>query len=116
MTSDRSRRLGAAAAFALFLTVNADAAAADAPTKSTTHTVVMDGVRFEPQALIVKTGDTVVWVNKDPFPHTATSQAGGFYSREIAPGESWQYAPTKPGVFSYTCSLHPTMKATLTVR
>jgi plastocyanin len=36
--------------------------------------------------MIVKAGDTVVWVNKDPFPHTVTSQAGGCDSPEIVPG------------------------------
>ena len=36
--------------------------------------------------MTVKAGDTVVWVNKDPVPHTVTSQAGGCDSPEIAPG------------------------------
>jgi plastocyanin len=105
-----------AAALALSLCVGMEAAAGEAPTKSTDHTIVIDSVRFEPQALTLKIGDTVTWVNKDPFPHTATSQVGGFDSREIAPGQSWQYTMTKPGVFPYVCALHPTMKATLTVQ
>ncbi|HEY2815674.1 MAG TPA: cupredoxin family copper-binding protein [Casimicrobiaceae bacterium] len=106
----------AAAALALSLCINMDAAAADAAPKSTNHTIVIDSVRFEPQALTVKIGDTVTWVNKDPFPHTATSQAGGFDSREIAPGQSWRYTAIKLGIFPYVCALHPTMKGTLTVQ
>lgn len=106
----------AVAAFALSLCVGMEAAAAEAPTKSTGQTIVVDSVRFEPQALTVKIGDTVTWVNKDPFPHTATSQAGGFDSKEIAPGQSWRYTTTRPGVFPYVCTLHPTMKGTLTVQ
>ena len=87
-----------------------------APTaKPATHTVVIDGTRFDPETLTVRAGDTVVWVNRDPFPHTATSAAGGFDSREIPAGKSWKYKAAKVGVFPYACALHPTMKATLRV-
>jgi len=84
-------------------------------TAATTHTVVIDGVIFTPTVLTVTVGDTVVWVNKDPFPHTVTSQPGGFDSPPIAPDQSWSYTTTKAGVFPYLCTLHPTMHATLTV-
>ena len=80
-----------------------------------THTVTIDGTTFSPESITVKAGDTVVWVNKDPFPHTATSQAGGFDSKEIAAGKSWRFKTTKAGVFPYTCTFHPTMKATVKV-
>jgi plastocyanin len=80
-----------------------------------THTVNIDGTRFDPETITVKAGDTIVWVNKDPFPHTATSQAGAFDSKEIPAGKSWRFKTTKAGVFAYTCTLHPTMKATLKV-
>jgi plastocyanin len=81
-----------------------------------THTVMMDGTRFEPEVLTVNAGDLIVWVNKDPFPHTATSKAGGFDSESIAPDESWRYRPEKKGEFAYVCSFHPTMKGTLRVK
>jgi len=80
-----------------------------------THTVAIDGVAFAPETLAVKVGDTVVWVNKDPFPHTVTSQTGGFDSHDIAPDQSWSYTTTRTGVFPYLCTLHPTMHATLKV-
>lgn len=82
---------------------------------ATRHTVAIDGVTFVPATLAVKVGETVVWVNQDPFPHTVTSQTGGFDSHAMAPGQSWSYTPTKAGVFPYLCTLHPTMHATLTV-
>jgi plastocyanin len=44
-----------------------------------THTVNIDGSRFEPETLSV-VGDTVVWVNKDLVAHTATSKTGVFDS------------------------------------
>ena len=79
------------------------------------HTVAMDGVKFEPATITVAPGDTVTWINKDPFPHTATD-AGVFDSGEIAPGKSWKWTARKAGVYDYVCTLHPTMKGTITVK
>jgi plastocyanin len=90
--------------------------AAIASGKPATHEVVMEGTRFQPEVLDVKVGDSVVWVNKDLFPHTATSKAGGFDSKTIQAGDSWNYRVTKKGEFAYTCTFHPTMKATLRVK
>jgi plastocyanin len=81
-----------------------------------THTVKIEATRFEPAALTVAPGDTVVWVNADMFPHTATSPIGAFDSKEIRPGKSWKYVVPKKGLFEYICSLHPSMKASLRVR
>ena len=82
---------------------------------ATTHTVAMDGTRFIPETLTVKRGDRVVWVNKDPFPHTATAD-GIFDSKSIAPGHSWSYVAAKSGELAYVCTLHPGMKGTLLVQ
>jgi plastocyanin len=90
-------------------------AAGDRP-KSTTHTVTMEGMRFQPEALTVAVGDTVVWVNKDMVPHTATSDAGGFDSKNIDGGESWRYTARSKGDFPYVCTFHPSMEALLHVK
>ena len=82
--------------------------------RSVTHTVVMQATSYAPTALTVKRGDTIVWVNKDPFPHTVTS-AGAFDSKSIAAGSSWTYKARKAGEYAYTCTFHPNMKATLRV-
>ncbi len=87
-------------------------AAADTPT-SASHTVTIEGASFQPKVLMVKVGDSIVWVNKDPFPHTVTSRAGDFDSHEIQPGKSWTYTAETKGTFPYICTLHPTMKAIL---
>ena len=82
--------------------------------KPATHTVVIDGVAYKPEALTVKRGDTIVWVNKDPFPHTVTAK-GVFDSHEIAAGKAWEYTASKAGEYAYICTLHPNMKGTLKV-
>jgi plastocyanin len=82
---------------------------------ATTHTIAMDGTRFVPETLTVQRGDRVLWVNKDPFPHTATAE-GTFDSKSVAAGHSWSYVASKTGEFAYVCTLHPGMKGTLVVR
>ena len=82
----------------------------------TTHTVVIEGTRYAPAALAIKRGDAVVWINKDPFPHTVTATGKAFDSRSIAAGARWNWTLTKAGRYDYVCTFHPTMKASVTVR
>jgi plastocyanin len=95
-----------AAASASGLVPEFDAAAAPGPV---VHEVRIEAVRFDPQELTVKAGDTIVWTNHDPFPHTASALGKQFDSREIAAGHAWKYTARKKGVFAYACRLHPTM-------
>jgi plastocyanin len=81
-----------------------------------THTVVIEAMQFSPKVLEVNAGDTVVWVNKDAFPHNAIATEGGFQSKEIAPNGSWRFKAMTKGTFPYICTLHPTMKASLLVK
>jgi plastocyanin len=89
---------------------------ADERPKPKTHAVTMENMRFQPESLTVARGDTVVWVNKDLVPHTATSKAGGFDSQAIQAEKSWRFTVRKKGDFAYVCTFHPTMTATLRVR
>jgi plastocyanin len=90
--------------------------AADQRPKPKTHTVTMANMRFQPESLTVARGDTVVWVNQDLVPHTATSTAGGFDSKLIQAEKSWKFTVRKQGDFPYVCTFHPTMTATLRVK
>ena len=81
-----------------------------------THTVTIDATSYSPRTLTVRVGDSVVWVNKDLIPHTATSKAAPFDSTVILAGKSWSTTPGKRGSFPYSCTFHPTMTGTITVR
>ena len=83
--------------------------------KPAVHTVVIKATSYAPAAVTVRRGDTVVWINEDPFPHTVTA-AGAFDSKSIAAGGSWKYRPARAGEFAYTCTFHPNMKGTLNVQ
>jgi len=83
--------------------------------KPATHTVTIEGVAYQPDVLVVRRGDTVVWVNKDAFPHTVTAR-GVFDSHDIPAGATWKFVARKAGSFAYQCTLHPNMHGTLTVQ
>lgn len=109
----RLRQLSGVAGIAFL--VAAAVGIADPVLAADMHTIAMDGTRFVPETVTVKRGDRVVWVNRDPFPHTATA-AGVFDSRSMAPGESWSYVPHRSGALAYVCTLHPGMQGTLIVQ
>ncbi len=87
-------------------------AAADPPAR---HEVTIEAMQYSPASLTVAPGDTIVWTNKDMFPHTVTSKTGGFDSQAIPPDGSWTYVARTTGEFSYVCTFHPTMTGTLEV-
>ena len=80
------------------------------------HVVTIDGASFSPADLTASAGDAIVWVNKDPFPHNATSKPGGIGSPDIASGTSWKYTAKQKGDYPYVCTIHPSMKGTIHVK
>lgn len=90
--------------------------ASAAPASAAVHTVTIDGMRFLPETIEVKAGDTIVWRNQDPFPHTVASNGPGFASAPIAPQGQWTFKAGKPGRYAYLCTLHRTMRALLIVK
>ena len=81
----------------------------------TTHTVVIRQFAFGPETLEVSVGDTVVWVNEDIVPHTATAADAGWDSDRLDRGDSWSLEVRAPGAVDYTCLYHPVMRARLIV-
>jgi plastocyanin len=83
--------------------------------KPVTHTVTIEGTRYQPDRLTIRAGDTVVWVNKDFIPHTVTAAGGRFDSQMVAAGASWRHTLKAKGSFGYACTFHPTMTGTVEV-
>jgi len=79
-------------------------------------TVRIKSFMFMPAAMSIHTGDTVTWKNMDEEPHTVTSLTGLFRSGGIDGGGSYSFKFEKPGVYKYTCSIHPQMTGTITVQ
>jgi len=81
------------------------------------HQVEVKQYMFMPMALTIEQGDTVTWTNRDTAAHDVTVTAGPvtFHSPLLAQGKSWSHTFTTSGSYSYLCSVHPEMRATVTV-
>jgi len=99
------------------LALVAFSAGAVAGEKTPSKQITIDNFSFGPQSLIVKTGTEVTWVNHDDIPHTVVSQdLITFRSRALDTDESWSFTFTKPGTYTYFCSIHPKMTAKIIVQ
>ena len=61
-------------------------------------------------------GTTVKWTNNDDIPHTVRAVDGSFHSKAMDTADSYSVTFTKPGVYSYFCSLHPKMVGKVVVK
>ena len=77
--------------------------------------VYIQNMAFSPVSLTVIAGTTVTWTNKDAMTHTVTSDSTLFNSGNIPVNGVYSYTFATAGTFSYHCSIHPTMKAKVTV-
>lgn len=80
-----------------------------------------DQMAFEPKAVQIKAGQTVVWKNTSTVMHTVTADpkladdpnnvklppgAKPFDSGEIGPGGTFSHKFTVPGTYAYVCLPH----------
>jgi plastocyanin len=82
----------------------------------TTYTVTIENMQFIPQNQTVHSGDQVVFINKDLFPHTVTADDKAFDSHDVAANTVWKYQADKSGEYAYSCTYHPSMKGKVTVQ
>lgn len=79
--------------------------------------VSISNFSFVPASLSVKAGTKVTWTNNDSVAHTVTDDSGSIFdSGPIAPGGVFSFTFVNPGSFSYHCSIHPMMKAVVSVQ
>lgn len=71
-------------------------------------------MQFQPAALTVQKGDTVIWTNHDIVTHDVTEEKNKLWtSGPLAPGQSWSLVVTESA--DYYCSIHVVMKGRLIV-
>jgi plastocyanin len=85
-----------------------------APALAATIQIVMDNLVISPAEVTARVGDTITWVNKDAFAHTATADNGDF-DVTLPPHKSASFELKKAGTVGYICRFHPNMKATLKI-
>ena len=77
--------------------------------------VFIQGMAFSPASITVKAGTTITWTNKDAVTHNVTSSPALFSSGSLGTGATYSYTFNDMGTFSYTCTIHPSMKGTVVV-
>ena len=88
---------------------------AAAPATAGKAEVKIDNFSFSPVALSVKAGTQITWTNADDIPHTVVSNGPSFKSKVLGTGEKFTFTASKPGTYSYSCSIHPNMTGKVTV-
>ncbi|MFB9985176.1 cupredoxin family copper-binding protein [Mesorhizobium kowhaii] len=83
------------------------------PAQAETIQVTIDKLVFSPATVEAEVGDTIEWVNKDAFAHTATVK--GSWEVMIPPKKSASLTLQKAETVDYFCRFHPNMKGRLVV-
>ena len=88
--------------------------AGSVPAHAATIQITMENLVIAPAETSAKVGDTVEWVNKDVFAHTATARNGDF-DVTMPPKTTMTLVLKKAGTVDYYCRFHPNMKAVLKI-
>src|SRR5215208_8104454 len=78
-------------------------------------TVSIQDFSFNPGQITVAPGTTVTWTNEGPSPHTTTADDGSWDSGTMQQGDDFSFTFDKPGTYTYHCSIHPQMTASIKV-
>ena len=80
------------------------------------NTVTIQNFSFSPASMTVKVGDKVTWINQDSEGHSATGDDKSFDTGILSQGQSGSTFFSKAGTYTYHCSVHTNMKATIIVQ
>lgn len=88
------------------------------PTEAASDVVAVQIVdfAFDPPNITIPAGTTVEWTNVGPTPHNVVSQEGIWESPIMEAGATYRFTFEEPGMYSYWCTLHPTMLGSVTVQ
>lgn len=78
------------------------------------YVINIDKMKFGPAPPGLRKGDTILWVNRDMFRHTATARDGSF-NIDLAPGKSGKTVLKNSGSIAFYCVFHPGMTGALRV-
>jgi plastocyanin len=92
------------------------ASSSTSPVQNAANTIVIKNYAFSPSTMTVPKGTVVTWTNSDGVGHSSTSDNGNWDTGIIQTGGSATARFDSAGTFSYHCSVHPMMKASITVQ
>jgi plastocyanin len=101
------------ASTAASLLLSPQTAAAAAPqTTVQTHVVVIDKMKFGALPAQVRRGDSILWINRDMFRHSATA-ANKSFDVDLPPASRRKMVVTASGAIAFSCKYHPGMRGVL---
>ncbi len=85
------------------------------PTGPELHVIEIKDMKFQPESLSVKRGDTVMWINHDMVTHCVTEQkTKAWTSSNIVANSSWTMVIKNDA--DYFCAIHQVMKGKITAQ
>jgi plastocyanin len=106
---------GDGAAMVRISTAGADPAERRAEASAAALTVAMGDYFFRPTDVTISAGEAVRWTNEGKVREGHTATGDGFDSGVLEQGQSYTHTFANEGSFDYVCTLHPSMKGTVTV-
>ena len=108
---------------ALLLCVLAVACAsqpASGPAPASFVQISIKGFAFNPNQPSVTKGTAITWTNEDGTTHTVTSGVpgtpSGKFDQRVEPGKTFSFTFTETGTYEFFCSIHNSMRGTVTVK
>jgi plastocyanin len=101
------------------------ASASSAPSASSIPTaspvaISIKGFAFNPNQPSVAKGATITWTNDDGTTHTVTSGVPGTptgkFDQRVEPGKTFAFTFTDAGTYEFFCSIHNSMRGSVTVK
>lgn len=82
------------------------------------HVISQKGKSFFPRKMTVKAGESVTFMNDDPFAHNvfSLSDTKSFDLGSYGQGQGKSVVMDKPGVVEVECAVHPDMKMQIEVQ
>ena len=78
--------------------------------------VAIKNFAYDPATATLAAPGTVVWANSDSVPHTVTFDDSAMKSSvNLNNGDTFSATFDKAGTYAYHCTVHPSMKGTVTV-
>jgi plastocyanin len=78
-------------------------------------TVKIDGCTFAPTITHVAVGTEVRFINASGVPHDVTGRKSAWASDTLDDGATYKHRFIEPGLYPYSCSLHPGMAGVVVV-
>ncbi len=85
-------------------------------TTSKQNKIEIKDFAFNPQTITVKSGEKIIWINRDEEPHTIVSVEKQFKkSSALDTDQEFTITAGLPGTYTYYCSVHPKMTGIIVV-